>query len=176
MSATQKLVVVGNGMAGARFVEEVLVRKGGERIEIVVFGDEPYGNYNRILLSSVLAGSHAPEDIVINPLDWYATNGVRLRAGVRVGWIDRLAKLVYAPGGVAEPYDVLVLATDSTPFVPPMQGVAGHAAAFKQGIFLFRTLDDCQTIIAHATQARRAAVIGGGLLGLEAARGLLSHG
>src|SRR5213078_3441411 len=95
MTLKQRLVIIGNGMAGARLVEEVLARGGKERYEIVVFGEEPYGNYNRILLSSVLAGSHDPQDIFINPLAWYAENGVTLRAGVPAARIDRAAKLVY---------------------------------------------------------------------------------
>src|SRR5438128_11886608 len=111
MTQKQRLVIIGNGMAGARLVEEVIERRGGGRYEIVVFGDEPYGNYNRILLSGVLAGSHEPGDIFINPLGWYAEHGVRLHAGVRAGWIDRVAKVVHAPGGLAEPYDKLVIAT-----------------------------------------------------------------
>src|SRR3989440_9054208 len=102
MRQKQRLVVIGNGMAGARLVEEVLARRGNELFDIVVFGDEPYGNYNRILLSNVLAGMHAPADIVINPLAWYKQNGVRLHAGTRVSAIDREAKLVYAMGGIQE--------------------------------------------------------------------------
>ena len=95
----QKLVVIGNGMAGARFVEEVVARDGRERFDIVMFGEEPYGNYNRILLSSVLAGNHDPKDIFINPLSWYEDNGVKLHLGVKAGWIDRSSKSVYGPGG-----------------------------------------------------------------------------
>ncbi len=175
----ERLVVVGNGMAGARFLEELLARGGGERFDIVVFGDEPYGNYNRILLSSVLAGSHDPQDIFINPLSWYQENGVKLHAGVKAGWIDRAAKVVHATGGIAEPYDKLVIATGSSPHVPPMSGLyadAYSAGAFKEGVFVFRTLDDCDAIIKYASKAKSAAVIGGGLLGLEAARGLLNRG
>lgn len=166
----QRLVVVGNGMAGARLVEEVIARGGRDLFDVVVFGDEPYGNYNRILLSSVLAGSHQPEDIVLNPLSWYAENGVALHAGAQVRNIDRTSRRVYAAGGIVEEYDKLVLATGSSPFVPPLGGVG------KEGVFVFRTLDDCEAIASYAPRARRAAVIGGGLLGLEAARGLLNRG
>jgi nitrite reductase (NADH) large subunit len=122
----QRLVVIGNGMVGARFVDELLARGGGERYEIVMFGDEPTGNYNRILLSGILAGSHAPEDIFINPLEWYATHGVTLHAGVRVGSVDRESRLVRGDTGVLEPYDVLVFATGSSPFVPPLRNLSGH--------------------------------------------------
>ncbi|MDO8531067.1 MAG: nitrite reductase large subunit NirB [Dehalococcoidia bacterium] len=176
MITKQQLVVVGNGMAGARFVEDVLARGGRDRFSITMFGEEPYGNYNRILLSSVMAGSHDPKDIFLNSLGWYEENGVKLHAGVRVGWIDRLSKKVYAPGGVTAAYDKLVIATGSSAFVPPMGGLYDQSGEFKPGVFAFRTLDDCDRMIKYAGKARRAAVIGGGLLGLEAARGLLNRG
>ncbi|MCX6020357.1 MAG: nitrite reductase large subunit NirB [Chloroflexi bacterium] len=176
MIQKQRLVVIGNGMAGARLVEEVLARGGGDQFDITMFGEEPYGNYNRILLSSVLAGGHDHQDIFINPLAWYQENDIKLHAGVRAGWIDRLSKAVYAPGGVVEPYDKLVIATGSHPFVPPMEGLRTGTGAFRPGVFVFRTLDDCEAIIQYAQGARRVAVIGGGLLGLEAARGLLNLG
>ena len=102
MTTKERLVVIGNGMAGARFVEELLARKGRERFEIVMFGDEPYGNYNRILLSNVLAGSHEPKYIFLNPLQWYEKNEITLHAGVRVESIDRDAKTVHASGGIEE--------------------------------------------------------------------------
>jgi nitrite reductase (NADH) large subunit len=172
----QRLVVIGNGMVGARFVEELLARGGGERYEIVMFGDEPTGNYNRILLSGILAGTHAPEDIFINPLGWYASNDIVLHAGVRVTSVDRERRLVRGENGVLEPYDVLVFATGSSPFVPPLRNMSGHGTETKEGLFAFRTLDDCERMLDHAPGARTAAVIGGGLLGLEAARGLLERG
>ena len=201
MTKKQRLVVIGNGMAGARLVEEVLARRGGDLFEIVVFGDEPHGNYNRILLSSVLSGTHDPQAIFINPLEWYEKNGVKLHAGVRVNDIDRVARKVYGTGGVSVEYDKLVIATGSTPFVPPMEGLYNdcglriadcgmkdgrkpaqpairnsQSAIFKEGVFVFRTLEDCEGIIKYAASARKGTVIGGGLLGLEAARGLLNLG
>src|SRR4030095_14537487 len=100
MSLKQRLVIIGNGMAGARLVEEVLARGGKERYEIVVFGEEPYGNYNRILLSSVLAGSHDPQDIFINPLAWYEEHNIKLHAGERVEKIDRANQQVHGAKGV----------------------------------------------------------------------------
>jgi len=175
VSGPRRLVVIGNGMAGARFVEQFLAR-GGNRDRIAVFGEEPHGNYNRILLSSVLAGSHDPNDIVINPLTWYAANGVTLHAGGRVDAIDVSSKRVAATNGVVERYDALVIATGSAPLVPRVAGLSSESGAFKPGAFVFRTLDDCRRILEYARHARRAAVIGGGLLGLEAARGLLNRG
>src|SRR6266700_3478073 len=116
MVMKQQLVVVGNGMAGGRFVEELIARNGGEHFDIVVFGDEPYGNYNRILLSSVLAGSHDPTDIFLNPLAWYEENGITLHAGSPVNEIDRVNQVVRTASGISECYDLLVLATGSSPF------------------------------------------------------------
>src|SRR5690349_25053340 len=107
MSDKQKLVIIGNGMAGARFIEDALARGGRDLFEIVMFGDEPYGNYNRILLSGVLSGSHDPKDIFINPLAWYESNGVKLLAGARVAAIDREARRVIAENGAIESYDHL---------------------------------------------------------------------
>ena len=172
----QRLVVIGNGMVGARFVEELIARGGGDRYDIVMFGDEPTGNYNRILLSGILAGSHEVEDTFINPLEWYEANDVMLHAGVRVTAVDREAKLVRGDMGILEPYDVLVFATGSSPFVPPLKGLSHHGTDMKEGLFAFRTLDDCGRMIDFVPRATRAAVIGGGLLGLEAARGLLERG
>ncbi len=179
MTEKQKLVVVGNGMAGARFVEEMVSLGGqsaGGGYDITVIGEESCGNYNRILLSGVLSGSHDADDIFINPLDWYAENGVTLHAGVRAIGIDRKGKMAYGAGGLLLPYDKLVIATGSSAFVPPMEGLHDEDGGFKPGAFVFRTLDDCDAIIEHAQGARQAAVIGGGLLGLEAARGLMNRG
>src|SRR5436190_14805892 len=110
----ERLVVIGNGMAGARFVEELLARNGRAHFDVVMFGDEPYGNYNRILLSGVLSGTHDPKDIFINPLAWYEENNIRLHAGARVTAIDRENRLVHGANGVAENYDHLVIATGSS--------------------------------------------------------------
>ncbi len=164
------LVVVGTGMAGAKLVEEVLARDS-ERFQIRMFGAEPCGTYNRILLSSVLGGFQDPSRLWLNPLEWYEQHGIKVHAGIKAEQIDRKEQVVVgADGKVAEPYDYLVLATGSRPFVPPIEG------RDQQGVFVFRTLDDCGTIAGYAQDCDRAVVIGGGLLGLEAARGLLSHG
>jgi nitrite reductase (NADH) large subunit len=177
MSSKKKLVVIGNGMAGARTVEEILRRDGGTKFEITMFGDEPYGNYNRILLSNVLNGSQEPHDIFLNPLDWYRDNDIDLHAGVRVTSIDRDSKTVIGEDGTVTPYDKLIIATGSRPFVPPLENITDpESGVTRHGVFVFRTIDDCNKIAGYATKVRRAAVIGGGLLGLEAARGLLRFG
>src|SRR5215210_9532927 len=154
----QRLVVVGNGMAGARFVEEVLERGGGDQFAITVFGEEPHGNYNRIMLSPVLAGEEHEDDIVLNSHDWYADNGVQLRAGVRAERIDAAAKLVYADDGTAAPYDHLVLATGSSSFIPPMTGVRGDDGSLLPGVYGFRTIDETRAMLAAVTGCRRAVV------------------
>jgi nitrite reductase (NADH) large subunit len=171
----QKLVVIGNGMAGARAVEEVLARDE-DQFDVVMFGAEPYGNYNRILLSNILSGAQDASEIFINPLDWYEENNVKLHAGATVTEIDRSAKIVISENGIRERFDKLLIATGSRAFIPPMAGVTLPDGKTKPGVFGFRTIDDCNAIVLKAKQSRRAAVIGGGLLGLEAARGLLNHG
>lgn len=171
-----KLVVVGNGMAGVRAIEEVLARGGGEQFDITVFGDEPYGNYNRILLSNVLAGSDDPAEIYLNQLDWYGQNGIDLRAGVRVVRLDTFAHLAHADDGSTVRYDKLILATGSRSFFPPMTGLWADDKTLTDGVFGFRTLDDTASMIAETATRTRAVVIGGGLLGLEAARGLQNRG
>jgi nitrite reductase (NADH) large subunit len=172
----QRLVVVGNGMAGARAVEEILHRGGDRMFSITVFGDEPYGNYNRILLSGLLAGTDDTEEIFLNPVEWYRDNGITLHAGVRVVRIDRFAKLVLADDGSITPYDKLIIATGSRPFYPPVEGMWRDDKTLTPGVFGFRTLDDCAAMVHHAREHRRAVVIGGGLLGLEAAHGLRANG
>jgi nitrite reductase (NADH) large subunit len=173
---TQRLVVIGNGMAGARLVEDIVDRGGNDRFSITVFGREPHGNYNRILLSKVLAGSQDPRDIFLNPLDWYEENGIALHAGATVVSIDRRAHTVTTDEGAEYPYDKLVIATGSRPFLPAVQGLYGPGGALKPGIFGFRTIGDCEAMLAWARTARRVAVVGGGLLGLEAGRALLERG
>ena len=162
-----RLVVIGNGMAGARFLEDVLAADPNA-FDITVFGDEPYGNYNRILLSNVLNGSQDSTEIFLNPLAWYEENSITLHAGKRVTAVDRENRIVHADG-IEVSYDHLVFATGSKPFVPPIPGTTLH------GVFVFRTLDDCCNIADYARGCKKAVVIGGGLLGLEAAKGLMTH-
>ena len=174
----RKLVVIGNGMAGARTVEEILARDGAQQFAITMFGDEPYGNYNRIMLSHVLAGEEEDDAIFLNSLAWYDENGITLNAGVRVTRIDRFAKVVFADDGTVTPYDELIIATGSRSFLPPMENLYTAEGGLLPGVFAFRTLDDTRAMVAHAARAdsARAIVIGGGLLGLEAARGLQRFG
>ena len=157
-----RLVVVGNGMAGVRAIEEILARGGAETLDITVFGDEPYGNYNRILLSNVLAGSDDPGEIYLNGMDWYADNRIDLRAGVRVVRIDTFAHLVHADDGTTVRYDKLILATGSRAFFPPMDGLWADNTTLADGIFGFRTLDDTAAMIAEADN-RTTAVVNRGL-------------
>ena len=134
-----------------------------------MFGDEPCGNYNRILLSSVLSRSHKPDDIFINPMSWYAARDITLHAGKRVERIDVRAKQVVAADGLAEQYDKLIIATGSSPVIPPLANVRDEHGTFKEGVFVFRTLDDCERIMRSAATARtrrgdrrRVAGTGGG--------------
>ncbi len=174
--ARRRLVVIGNGMAGARAVEEILRRNGGERFEITVFGEEPGGSYNRVLLSEVLLGARQERDVALHPLTWYVENGVRLHVGERATRVDREHRVVYGARGSRIPYDLLLLATGSRAAVPAVEGLRGPGGALRPGVFVFRTLEDCRRMRAHAGRCRTAVVIGGGLLGLEAARGLREHG
>ncbi|SDU89238.1 nitrite reductase (NADH) large subunit [Microlunatus sagamiharensis] len=174
----RRLVVVGNGMAGARTVEEILARGGADLFDITMFGDEPYGNYNRIMLSHVLSGEESDDDIYLNSWEWYAENHIDLHAPVRVERVDRHAKVVLTDDGRAFGYDDLVIATGSRSFMPPMDGLTTTGGTTLPGVFAFRTIDDTRAMIAHAAHDdhRKAVVIGGGLLGLEAARGLQTYG
>ncbi len=171
----QKLIVIGNGMAGARTVEEILARGGGEQFAITVFSEEPYGNYNRILLSNVLCGAQDPSQIFLNPPEWYEEQGITLRLGVRADVIARPHKAIHCDDGNWYSYDKLIIATGSRPTIPPIAALRKPTGELRPGIFVFRTLDDCRRIAEYAANCRHAAVIGGGLLGLEAARGLLTQ-
>ncbi|HEX7895530.1 MAG TPA: FAD-dependent oxidoreductase, partial [Terriglobales bacterium] len=164
----QKLVVVGNGMAGVACVEQIL--RHAPKFQITIFGDETHVNYNRILLSSVLAGEKSADDIVLNGLDWYEKNGIELRLGVRIIDVDPVAKTITGDDGSVTSYDKLLLATGSMPLIPSIQDV------MKDGVFVFRNLDDTRQLLERARPGLKAVVIGGGLLGLEAARGLQVQG
>ena len=157
-------------MAGMRTVEELLKHDGGHRYRITVFGAEPHVNYNRIMLSSVLAGDKNLDEIVINPRDWYEANGIRLFTGDAVTGIDREAKTVTAASGLSVRYDRLLIATGSRPLAPPIPGLG------LPGVCAFRDIADVDKMLEAARTQKRAVVIGGGLLGLEAAWGLKQRG
>jgi nitrite reductase (NADH) large subunit len=164
-----KLVMVGNGMAGVRTLEELL-KIAPDLYEITVFGAEPYANYNRILLSPVLAGEMTIKDIMLNDVDWYEKNNIRLHLGKKVIKIDRKARQVFAEDGTIENYDRLLLATGSNPFMLPIPGKD------LQGVLSYRDISDTDAMIEASNKYRHAVVIGGGLLGLEAANGLKLRG
>lgn len=160
------IVVVGNGMAGARLVSEVRARD--KKARVTVFGAEERAPYNRVLLSNVLAGTTRADQVRLHGPSWYSDHNVTVHLGTEVVAIDRETRCVITADGGRTPYSVLVLATGSEPVVPDVPG-AERAIAF-------RTMDDCERILAAAKEARRAVVIGGGLLGVEAARGLAGRG
>ncbi|OZF43911.1 nitrite reductase large subunit [Rhodococcus sp. 14-2470-1b] len=174
-----RLLVVGNGMAGARTVEEIL-KRSADRFDVTMIGDEPYGNYNRIMLSHVLAGETGvdDEDLLLNPMSWYRENGVTLYAGDRAVSLDRFAKSVRCESGRDVPYDILIIATGSNTFFPNMDGLREPDGRLARGVFGFRTIEDTNGMLQMAASQDdlRAVVIGGGLLGLEAAYGLRTQG
>jgi len=164
-----KLVMVGNGMAGVRTLEELL-KITPDLYDITVFGAEPHPNYNRILLSPVLAGEQTLDEIILNPLSWYEEHGITLHLGKRVTEIDRVRRRVIAADGTVADYDRLLIATGSSPFVLPVPGKE------LDGVIAYRDIADTNEMIDAATKYRHAVVIGGGLLGLEAANGLMLRG
>jgi len=164
-----KLVMIGNGMAGVRTLEELL-KIAPELYEIAVFGAEPHPNYNRILLSPVLAGEQTIDQIVLNPLSWYEEHGIRLHLGKKVVEVDRRKRIVRAADGTEEEYDRLLIATGSNPFILPVPGKE------LEGVIAYRDIADTEAMIAAAQKYKHAVVIGGGLLGLEAANGLMLRG
>jgi len=171
MKTTKKprLVVVGNGMAGMRTIEELL-KMSPDEFEITVFGDEPQPNYNRILLSPVLSGEMTFQDTVLNDWNWYKENNITLHAGKKVTRIDRKNCIVESEDGMAIPYDRLLIATGSNPIMLPIPGVD------LPGVLAYRSIDDVEKMLAASKTFKRAVVIGGGLLGLEAANGLSLQG
>ena len=164
-----KLVMIGNGMAGVRTLEELLKVAPG-LYDITVFGAEPHPNYNRILLSPVLAGEQTLDQIVLNPWDWYTDNQITLQAGKKVISVDRARRIVLADDGTQADYDRLLICTGSNPFILPVPGKD------LEGVIAYRDIADTNAMIAAAAKYRKAVVIGGGLLGLEAANGLMLRG
>ncbi|GIO01101.1 nitrite reductase [NAD(P)H] [Brevibacillus halotolerans] len=165
----QRLVLIGNGMAGVNVIEQIL-KHNKEMYHITIIGNEPHPNYNRIMLSYVLEGSKTIDDIVLNDYSWYKDNQIDLQTGTAVTRIDTEAKKVYTDNGSVFSYDKAIIATGSQPFVLPIPG------ADKQGVIGFRDIQDCNQMMEAAKTYKKAAVIGGGLLGLEAAKGLVHLG
>ena len=164
-----KLVMVGNGMAGVRTLEE-LIKLTPDLYDITVFGAEPYANYNRILLSPVLSGEQTIKEIMLNDVDWYEANGITLHLNKKITHIDRMKREVVSAEGARAPYDRLLLATGSNPFILPLPGKE------LQGVITYRDIHDTNQMIAASAKHQHAVVIGGGLLGLEAANGLKLRG
>ena len=168
-----RLVMVGNGMAGVRSLEELL-KIAPDLYDITVFGAEPHPNYNRILLSPVLAGEQTIDEIILNDWQWYADNHITLHTGFTVTDVDRVRRIVHATSATGETitaeYDRLIMATGSNPFILPIPGKE------LQGVLAYRDIADTQAMIDAAATYKHAVVIGGGLLGLEAANGLMKRG
>ena len=159
---------MGTGRRASKVVEEVLSRDP-ERYQIRMFGAPPHGASNRLFLANLLGDVHEPSDLWLNPMQWYDSNGVRVHAGVRAEKLDRESRVVVGGNGrVVEPYDFLVLATGSRSHTPPHEGID------RMGVFHLRSLAECTALGAAAGECDRAVVLGGSLMGLEAARGLLS--
>lgn len=173
---SRRVVVVGYGMAGSRLAEELRRRDpSGERVSVTVVGEERHPAYNRVLLSAVLGGSLRPESVHLQGEDWAGRHHVDLRVGESVTGLDRASRKVLLSDGSTVDYDVLVLATGSRPWLPPVEGLVGDDG-LAPGAVAFRTLDDCAKILAASRPGAPVAVLGGGLLGLEAARGLAHRG
>lgn len=164
-----KLVLVGNGLAGMRCLEDLL-DMAPDRYEVTVIGEEPWGNYNRIMLSPVLSGDKSIEDIMLHPHAWYSDKGIHFIAGDAAVKVDRPRKQVHTEKGIVVDYDRLILATGSKPFIPPIKG------SDLKGVLSFRDIYDVNTMLEYCKNKKNAVVIGGGLLGLEAAYGLKQRG
>jgi NAD(P)H-nitrite reductase large subunit len=170
VSQPEHLVVIGNGMAAIRLVEELVRRTAPLRVTVI--GDEPGPAYNRILLSAVLEGSHPPEELRLKDQAWYAENGVELISGTRVVRIDRDERVVWLADERRVPYDRLVLATGSVASLPPIRGLVTPDGDLSPRVHAFRSMADCVGLMRALPEARRAVVVGGGLLGLQVARAL----
>mgnify|MGYP003634021013 CR=1 FL=1 len=165
----EKLVLIGNGMAGMRTVDELL-KLAPNKYDITVFGAEPHGNYNRIMLSPVLAGDKKIDEIIIHDLQWYQDKGITLHIGKTITAIDRINQTVTTDDGTQANYNKLILATGSNPVILPVEGKQ------LEGVISFRDINDVNIMIETAKTHKKAIVIGGGLLGLEAANGLMIQG
>jgi nitrite reductase (NADH) large subunit len=171
----KKLAVIGNGMAAARFLEEMVARQGLLRYDITVYGEEIGGAYNRILLGKVLGGVD-PDSIVTKTADWYTRHEIALQSGVVVKRLDTDSGHVETTNEERHPFDIAVMATGSQPLVPPIEGLVDESGNLRPGTFLYRNMSDCLRMRAHARSGDNAVVLGGGLLGLEAAKVLSDLG
>ena len=165
----KKIIVIGNGMVGFKFCEKLKAKDSSKRFELIVFGEEPRVAYDRVHLSEYF-GEKTIEELTMAPLSWYGENDIKIYLSDPVVDIDRENKTIRSHHGIVERYDYLILATGSAPFVPPIPGVE------KDGVFVYRTIEDLDMMKDHAQKAKKGAVIGGGLLGLEAAKALLDLG
>jgi nitrite reductase (NADH) large subunit len=161
------VVIIGNGMVGYKFCEKLIAKTN--EFKIIVFGEEPRPAYDRVHLSEYFNGKTA-EDLSMSPANWYADNQITLHLNEPVKEINRHTKTIYSSKGIVQQYDYLVLATGSSAFVPTIPGIE------KEGVFVYRTIEDLELISAYASKAKNGAVMGGGLLGLEAAKALLDLG
>jgi len=164
-----KIVIVGNGMVGYKFCEKLIDKSGPDQFQITVFGEEVRPAYDRVHLSEYFAGKSA-DDLTMAPSSWYAENNITLHLADPVAQIDRGSKTILSHKGLSVAYDVLILATGSAAFVPPIPGTE------KDGVFIYRTIEDLELMTAYAKKAKKGAVIGGGLLGLEAAKAMIDLG
>lgn len=164
-----KIVIIGNGMVGYKFCEKLIAKCRPGQFQIVVFAEETRPAYDRVHLSEYFAGKTA-DDLSLATSDWYSSNQIKLHLADPVQHIDRSNKTVRSFSGISETYDYLMLATGSAAFVPPIPGIE------KEGVFIYRTIEDLEMIQHHARKVKTGAVIGGGLLGLEAAKALLDLG
>ncbi|HEX3850007.1 MAG TPA: FAD-dependent oxidoreductase [Polyangiaceae bacterium] len=171
----KKLSVIGNGMGTCRLLDELVRRDATNKYEITVFGEERGGAYNRIMLGRVLSGE-SPDSIVTKTPEWYDAHGIRLIHGTRVERLDTLRKVVETADGQKRRYDVAILATGSQPLVPPLEGMRGGDGELRDGVFVYRTIADCIRMREYARAGDGAVIVGGGLLGLEAAKVLSDMG
>ncbi|MCE9562481.1 MAG: FAD-dependent oxidoreductase [Planctomycetes bacterium] len=171
----KKLAIIGNGMATGRLLDELIRRDALSQFEITVFGEEAHGCYNRILLNRVLLGG-AVDDITLKTAAWYAENGIKLRTGAVVNRLSHAAHRLWTADGQEHYFDTAVFATGSIPRLPPIEGVKTPDGKWKDGVAVYRTAADCERMRSFAKSGRPAVVVGGGLLGLEAAKGLADLG
>jgi len=171
----RRLAIIGNGMGTCRLLDELVERDATRRYEISVFGEEPGGAYNRILLGKVLGGE-APDAIVTKTPEWYDAHAIRLTHTTRVTRLDTMRKTLETGDGQHRQYDVAVLATGSQPVVPPLEGMHGDDGELRPGVFVYRTIADCIRMRSYTRSGDSAVVVGGGLLGLEAAKVLSDLG